>query len=374
MPSRHHARCFAATALLVAIPIASELANARSETTSQGCLDTAIVSSGADSGEGSLRDAVFAMCPGGRVEFSERLVIQLNSEITVGRPLIIDGSSVSGGSADALVQIRGDGNHRLLRVLQDGDLSLIRLRLSNGVATDVGGGIRNAGRLSVLETRFDGHSANSGNLGGGAIFNDNEASLSIERSSFDGNSAIRGSALFNAGEAEILNSTFSGNRGVTNEGAIQNRGALVANHITVTGNGREDAAPTAGGLFTFNADTTLINSILAGNTGRDCFISGGVVDTVAVLAQSRFNCPSILTADPQLEALSDNGAPTLSHAPGADSPALGAGDAAFCLPLDQRAFTRPDADRCDLGAIERDGRALVFQDGFETPVSVPAQP
>lgn len=340
-----------------------------------GCVNTATVSTAEDGVAGSLRDAVSAVCAGGTVEFSERFVIQLGSEIVIDKALTIDGSSVSNASVgldSALVQVRGGANHRIFRVTEAGNLNLMRLRLSDGNVPDTGGAVSNFGGLSVVECRMDNNSAASGNLGGGAIFSAPSAFLSIQGSIFDGNSANRGSAVFNSGEAELLNSTFSGNAGITGEGAIQNRGDLVAIHITVTDNGRTDSTPTAGGLFAFNADTTIINSILAGNRGPDCFISGGVVDTVATLAQDTRNCTAQLTSAPELAPLADNGGVTLTHLLSPTSPALGAGDRDFCLPLDQRGFVRPHDDRCDLGALERDGLDpdLIFGNGFESPFTL----
>lgn len=343
-----------------------------------GCVNTAIVSTASDSGAGSLRDSVSSVCANGTIEFAQRFAIQLDSEIVIDKTLTIDGSrvaSASAGTGNALVQLRGGSTHRIFRVTQAGNLSLVRLRLSNGNVPDTGGAVSNSGGLSVFECRMDNNSAVSGNLGGGAIFSAPNAFLSIEGSSFDGNSANRGSAVFNAGEAELLNSTFSGNAGITGEGAIQNRGELVAIQITVTDNGRTDGTPTAGGLFAFEADTTIINSILAGNRGRDCFISGGVVTTVATLAQDTRSCPVQLSSAPELQPLTDNGGVTRTHNLSPTSPALGAGEADLCLPLDQRGFVRPDEDRCDIGAVERGGfdPDVIFSSGFEalTPVPVP---
>jgi hypothetical protein len=360
--------------LAAALALAADAAAALAEPL--GCVNTATVSTADDSGAGSLRNAVSSVCSGGTVEFAQRFAIQLGSEIVIDKALTIDGSrvaSASAGTGNALVQLRGGSTHRIFRITQAGNLNLVRLRLSNGNVADTGGAVSNSGGLSVFECRMDNNSAASGHLGGGAIFSAPNAFLSIEGSSFDGNSAHRGSAVFNAGEAELLNSTFSGNAGTTGEGAIQNRGDLVAIQITVTDNGRTDSVPTAGGLFAFEADTTIINSILAGNRGRDCFISGGVVNTVATLAQDTRSCPVQLSSAPELQPLTDNGGVTRTHNLSPTSPALGAGEADLCLPLDQRGFVRPDEDRCDIGAVERGGfdPDVIFNSGFEALTQVP---
>lgn len=336
----------------------------------EGCNETAQILNANDSGKGSLRAAITDLCPDGTITFANRFVIPLQSEIVIDKALTLDGSSqslnASAGDAN-LVQILGGASHRIFRVDAAGDLTIKRMRLSGGTVSSTGGGILNDGRLTVTESRMDGNAARIANLGGGAIFNSVGAFLRVETSTFHSNDAVRGSAVFNVGTAELINSTFSDNRGSTNEGAIQNRGTLTALHITVANNGRLDGTPTAGGLFAFNTSTTLINSILADNEGRDCFISGGTLDAVALLAESRSNCAAQLTADPALGALGANGGVTTTQAPAADSPAVDTADPEFCLPADQRGFQRPRLSACDLGALELEGIDVVFSDGFESP-------
>ena len=368
----HHP--FHSVLLATVLAVSSSASNAQARgpdpAQTQGCAATAQVLNANDSGKGSLREAIANICPDGAITFADRFVIPLQSEIVINKALTLDGSSqsLSASTGDAnLVQILGGAIHRIFRIDAAGDLTIRRVRLSNGRVSDTGGGILNNGRLTVTESRMDSNVGRSGNLGGGAIFNGVGAFLRVETSTFDANDAVRGSAIFNTGTAELVNSTFSENRGSTNEGAIQTRGTLTALHITVTNNGRLDNTPTAGGLFAFNTSTTLINSILADNEGRDCFISGGTLDAVALLAESRSNCPAQLTADPALGVLSANGGITRTQAPAVDSPAVDAADPEFCVDRDQRGFSRPRVQACDLGAVELEGRDVVFSDGFETP-------
>jgi hypothetical protein len=63
--------------------------------------------------------------------------------------------------------------------------------------------------------------------------------------------------------------------------------------------------------------------------------------------------------DPLLGPLQDNGGPTFTHALGPGSPAIDAGEPDFlgrgeffCPIIDQRGVTRPQRDRCDIGAYE----------------------
>lgn len=329
---------------------------------------TPIVTNANDGGAGWLRWATQNACGGATVRFAERFVITLASPIAINRTVILDGRDRAGDASEAepLVRIDGAQATRLFAVGASGALALRSLRLSNGIGD--GAGVNNQGSLIVQGCRFDGHRGSAGsNFGGGGIFNDFDATLRVEDSTFDGNSASRGAAVFNLGDAELYNSTFSGNIEGVGEGAIQNRGTLLGVHLTVTDNGRPDGNPAAGGLFAFGTDseTTLVNSMLAGNRARDCRISGGNVLTIGTLVQNPQNCGTPdLTVDPLLQPLAANGGPTRTHAVGTDSATIAAGDAGFCLDTDQRGVERQSGGPCTLGAFEARGQRI-FTNGFE---------
>lgn len=331
---------------------------------SAGCTSSLIVSNNHDTGAGSLRQAVIDACAGGTIAFADIMSVDLASEIVIDKQVIIDGSSValdaSAGDA-SMVRIRGQENVRSFRVTASGDLTLRSVRISDGVPNDLGGGVRSKGRLAVFDSRFDHNiGSDTGGLGGGAIYTDVDSVLVVDGSTFDGNDARRGSAIFAGGQSVISNSTFSGN-GPTlqSEGVIQNRGTLVGTHLTISSNGTDGF----GGVFAFNADTTLINTIIAGNGGTQCQASGGTVSTTALLSTSG-NCPSALSDDPLLGGLAANGGPTMTLALHAGSPALDIADAQHCPPTDQRGFARPSGEGCDLGAFEFD-QDPIFADGFD---------
>lgn len=327
------------------------------------CVQQVLVTAAADAGPGSLRQAMVDVCDGGTVEFSERFVIALESEIVVDKAVTLDGTSRSAAASatqDNLVQILGGQDHRSFSVTAAGDLTIRRLRISGGSVGSQGGAILNRGRLAIIECRLDGNSVGATSaLGGGAVFSAFQSTLWVDASTFDGNDAVRGSALFNEGTAELRNSTFSANLGTTREGAIQNRGVLWAEHITVAGNGALDAG--FGGLFAFRAETTLINSILSDNIGSDCSISDGEIAVHAVLARSG-NCGAQFRDDPLLQALGANGGPTQTLALPMASPAVDAADPEFCPDTDQRGHLRPKGEGCDLGAFER---IALFKNGFD---------
>lgn len=356
MDFRYLVRAFVSAGALLAAPSVSQADSAQA----RGCATTVQVENANNAGTGSLRDAVLAVCAGGTITFANRFVIDLESPLTISSTLTIDGSSQARDASTGdgnLVQIIGGPAHRSFVVNAGGSLTLRRVRISNSTTNDRGGAILSQGHLAVHDSRFDGNS--TGTAGGGAINAQFRSTLLVVGSTFDANSSLRGAAIYNEGDAQLENSTFSGNAGATSEGAIQNRGHLVAIHITVANNGGPGA--NSGGLFAFNADTVLINSVIADNVGQNCSINNGTVTAIALLAESG-DCSPQFTADPQLLPLAARGGVTRTRGLAATSPAIDAGDVEFCLETDQRGVPRPLQAGCDLGAIENED---IFGDGFD---------
>ena len=139
---------------------------------------------------------------------------------------------------------------------------------------------------------------------------------------------------------------------------------LIATNSTFSAN----AAPagTASGILvaTFGApaDATLTNNVLEGFGGAFAFaIEGG---GAAIITSGGSNVIGDLSCNPNgttdqsntdalLGPLADNGGPTLTHAPGAGSPAIDSADAGACPATDQRGFVRPLGAGCDVGAVEQ---------------------
>lgn len=237
---------------------------------------------------------------------------------------------------------------------------------SDNTSGDDGGGVRNNGQMSIRTTTFSGNEA--ANNGGGI---DNQSELTVTNSTLNNNQAgTDGGSLHNLGTAMVVNSTFDNNKASTDGGGIDNAGTLTLNNSTFSGN---SASNFGGGVMNIGGTLHLHNTIIAGSTGRDCRSDTTLASAVNNLIQeSGANAcnlihgtdGNLIGVDPLLDALADNGGPTLTHALTDDSPAIDAGDNTICADvttvnnLDQRGFSRPidgDGDLavvCDIGAFE----------------------
>ena len=118
---------------------------------------------------------------------------------------------------------------------------------------------------------------------------------------------------------------------------------------------------------------TLVNAIIANNTGGDCLFA---VSSLGHNLDSDGTCNLTATGDlsntdPLLGPLQDNGGPTFTHTLLPGSPAIDAIPLEACtdkdgnpITTDQRGVLRPQGAACDLGAFE-------FQPPPPTPTPTP---
>lgn len=246
-------------------------------------------------------------------------------------------------------------------------LSIQRSTLSNNQAGS-GGAVNASGAgLFIYESQFTGNHATA--LGGGVYSGVHYNAVNVISSTFSGNTAAAGGAIYNLNQAPqsmwIENSTIfnNSNTGVFNEG-----GSLKVINSTIVGNSTIDNTQGSGiyGYLTSNPPQTveISNTILAGNTGApDCHIQGldflGGSNLIQNNAAGVNACgtPS-LTGDPQLGPLQINGGPTPTLKPQPGSPVVDSADNISCYSYDQRGFPRSqDGDGngsaiCDMGAVE----------------------
>jgi hypothetical protein len=205
----------------------------------------------------------------------------------------------------------------------------------------------------------------------GALFrtpNEPTRRMVIDRSTFDGNTARQGGVSFiKDNEVTVRDSVFMNNRAgvnVAGQAVSGSAGGLWVNqssidivNTTFSGNssGGLSVEPYAGAAATArnvtfvdsssDSDMTVYNSVFV---RVSCGTSRGADN---VQWPQSGTCPAdTVRADPRLAPLANNGGPTLTMMPPADSPVLGAG--ASCPTTDQRGQPRPQ-NGCDSGAVER---------------------
>lgn len=363
------------------------------------CSYDVTVTTSADSGPGSLRQALADVCFGGAIGFAPALsgqTITLSSgELTIAKPVTIDGANAPG------LTISGGGSVRPFVVNATIPATLRNLTIRDGYGWELAGGVLNNGmltldRVTVASNRVatsgvdfwkggagiyngDGSSLTlldstvrdnraEGGAGGGvyAFFN---TAVDIIRSTIAGNVATDvGGGIRSLGDFTIVNSTISGNTSTGwHGGAIfHTEGVMEILNSTITNNAGPDWAPSAIFLGEWGAPVPVLkltNTIVTGNRWYACerfaapnpniLLSGGA----NIIQDGSCNpvASDQLLPDAGLEPLADNGGPTWTHALQPGSPAIDAANAAQCPATDQRGAARPAGAGCDIGAFERDG-------------------
>lgn len=339
---------------------------------------TIVVTSGADSGAGTLRDALASAVNGDVITFDPSVS---DVELTTARLDITTGVSIVGPGAGSLTIRRssalGTPSMEVLRITAPSYIvSISGVTVSNGDQRGIT--IQNANRVNLSQVAV----TNNSNGWGGGLWLD-FADLYIDQSTFSGNTAGTGvpcgycnggAMIINTGHAYISNSTISGNVAQDNGGGIKSTANLVLKNTTIVGNTAIDGF--GGGIASYayqSQSLSMINTLIAGNS----FASRGQCDNdpaVALLVNSNnlvedntcnyvrltpsgsTTAPTaFLSGNPNATALASNGGPTQTNAIPFGSLATGAGDAATCAAapisgIDQRGIARPSA--CAIGSYE----------------------
>ena len=282
----------------------------------------------------------------------------LDADITLSAalPQITSEITLEGGG----FFVSGNDARRVFYVANTGDLTINQITVQNGfTSSSSGGGIYNAGTLTINRSTITGNTAR---FGGGVT---SAGTLTIMNSTLSSNTARSGGGAYigGGGDFTLTNSTLSGNSASDGDGGgvyIGGGGDLTLTNSTLSGNG---ASREGGGVYRASGTVTLNNSIITNSTsGGDCadFDGGGfngasnLTDDFATLPCSAISAAAVTNFVP---TLADNGGPTLTHALLAGSNAIDAGDNTTCAAapvnnLDQRGITRPNNTTCDIGAYE----------------------
>jgi uncharacterized protein YjdB len=214
---------------------------------------TVIVTSNADTGEGSLRQALTSVPTTGRTIVIDPIVktIALSSRLpTMNRNITIEGNGVTLTPAAGWTE---SASSQMMYFTSGGTVTIKRVWFKDGRATSYGAAIYAlSGNLTLESCIFSGNRNSGTSAYGGAI--DNYGTLSVKGCTFYGNSGMIGGAIYNGGTLTLTGNLFYGNT-ATNYGPVVYKGSTA----TVTSNGYNAVDVTMGTTNTqsgWEADTT----------------------------------------------------------------------------------------------------------------------
>jgi len=383
---------------------------------------TFTVTATADSGPGSLRDALQqanASSPA-RIEVAVPGIIAISAAL----PTITADVTIVGTGGSPIV-LSGRQTVPLLSVASQGSLSVQGLTLADGLGEGGGGALYNLGNVVLLGCIV---SNNVGTNLGGAVLN--YGTLVLEGCTFVSNRVfgLTGRSLISTNTAEtgfnaeggaicsrqgtllMTNCTVWGNLALGGHGGDNGLGAggaggaalggglfwtaaapstnwmvnctISANQVLGGPGGQSGSIfgppgpagwGTGGGLLliTNTVSLRLLNTILAGNTADHALPDGYVSAPLLSLGGNfvgvtngltGFTPADLLGVDPQLGPLRSNGGPVPTCALPIGSPAIDQGQTAGAPAFDARGVIRPQGNGFDIGAYELGNQRILFPD------------
>jgi predicted outer membrane repeat protein len=251
------------------------------------CPATDYVTTSASSGAGSLPQVIANAAANDTIAFQIPQLkgeppptILLNSDITINKPLTING--LNWGTAGQSVTVSGGTSNGIFAITTDQTVEIDNLTLSYGNVAGNGGAISDSvadgSTLNLNNDTFSNNQAEQGN--GGAIFySTNQGMLNLNGDTFTSNIAVgnngqgNGGAVYGAGNVSISNNTiFTGNT------ADQNGGAIYAGPLS--GRAGSGDMSVQNSQFNMNGKVVTIGQTSAGvvNNGGAIYASGSTVN------------------------------------------------------------------------------------------------
>ncbi|PSB23738.1 DUF4347 domain-containing protein [Stenomitos frigidus] len=239
-------------------------------------LATFTVTNTSDSGTGSLRQAIqdanaaagddIIVFSGG--SFGDQTPDTIT--LTSGQ-LQIGGNLTIAGTGAGLLSISGNNASRVFQIDPTINATIADVTITNGRANDGAGVFNNGGSVALLRTTFNNNVAT--NVGGGIL---NAGGLLVNGGTFNSNRAAAGAGLYNAGGLEVRNSNFNTNQASLNGGGIYNNSGA---SLTVDNDylSRNTAGNDGGGIYNRSGSTlSLLTSVIVdGTAGR---LGGGIAN------------------------------------------------------------------------------------------------
>jgi hypothetical protein len=238
------------------------------------------VTSTANSGAGTLRNAISLAAPNDTIVFAPALSGSTITLLSGSLPLTKNVTIIGLGASS--LAISGNNGCRIFYINAGIRVKVTNLKIINGKdgavsTTGRGGGVFNNANATFENVTFQNCNTYGSPNSGGAIFNTGTGNLTITNCTFLNNNAngfttelTKGGALYSDGISHISTSTFSSNTtgGTPNGGAIFNTDTMGINQSTFNGNSASGFVSGFGGAI-FNettGDLEIINSTISGNS------------------------------------------------------------------------------------------------------------
>ncbi len=210
------------------------------------------------------------------ITFSDSVLANGTISLTQAITLYIDDDLSITGPATGTIEINGMGNAGVFFIDQ-ADVSLNNLTITGGASNFAGTGISaNNGSLHLTASEVSGNSSSYFGAGIFASF----ADVTITNSKVSGNTSnsFGGGMFFQFSGVNITESEVSGNTSVQAGGGIYVSGRATSKSLTIRNSmvfGNRSTIGNGGGVASANADISLIESTVSGNTA-DSNSGGGI--------------------------------------------------------------------------------------------------
>ncbi|NQU88307.1 MAG: hypothetical protein HQ541_21375, partial [Mariniphaga sp.] len=268
-----------------------------------------VVTSNANSGAGTLRQAIVDATDGDEITFnltSGNETITILSELGITESLTINGSNTVGSGTEVTVQVTtpGASTYRVFNCSGSGKtVSISNMTIKGGDIGSLSGSDAYGGSINLTNGTLNLEkvviSASGADYGGGLCitnnaictisnssladcFADNKGGairlgnsstglLTITNSTFSGNSSIDNGGGISAGistNIQITNSTLYANRSNVQGGGLITAGTLALDHVTIAHNhsdNNDSGGEQGGGFYFYSGTATVKNTIIANN-------------------------------------------------------------------------------------------------------------
>jgi predicted outer membrane repeat protein len=257
------------------------------------CSATVRVTTVADTGAGSLRQALVDVCDGGTIDF-DPTTFSTPRTVTLSSTLVVTKGLTISGPGAALLAL--DGNHavRVINItVANAQVVIADVTIANGQSGGFfGGGVSNGTNLRLTGCVFAGNS--SSGTGGGLY---TSAPTVITDSTFSQNSAGNGGAIgISRTNVQISSTSFASNAAVSNDGGAIYMSGLSSLPATLTildGAFSSNTAVRHGGALYASSytTTTVTRSSFLTNTSNPALPStqgaGGAINNAGALTVAR---------------------------------------------------------------------------------------